>query len=173
MKPATTLLITLILLHLVSVGCRRIVEYPDEPSITFTSLISVDSTDVLDNPVKRVTLTFHIIDGNGDIGLTEKDTSGPFHQDSLYHYNLFIREFKLEEDVFTEVPEPDGLKKFRIPDITPAGQNKTLLADLSVTIEYPYSDQSPLPFNAFRYVYYIVDREFNYSNQDTTSVITW
>jgi hypothetical protein len=149
------------------------VVYPDEPSVQFTSLVSVDSADVLDNPVKRVTLTFHLIDGNGDIGLKASDTTGAYHKDSLFHYNLFIREYKLEGGSFVEVPDPDGLKRFRIPDITPTGQNKTLIADISITIEYPYSDQSPLPFSTFRYQFHVVDRELNLSNRDTTSMISW
>lgn len=173
MKPIAIAIITLILLNLTNSGCRRIVVYPDEPSITFTSIVSVDSTDVLDNPIKRVTLAFHLIDGNGDIGLKASDTTGPYHKDSLYHYNLFIREYKLENGFFVEVPEPDGLKQFRIPDITPGGQNKTLMADISVTIEYPYSDQTPLPFSTFRYVFHVADRALNISNRDTTSVISW
>jgi len=173
MKPVASILITLSLFYLVLSGCRRVVVYPDEPSITFTSLVSVDSADVLQNPVKRVTLTFHLIDGNGDIGLKASDTTGAYHKDSLFHYNLFIREYMLDGESFVEVPDPDGLKRFRIPDITPGGQNKTLMADISVSIEYPYSDQSPLPFSIFRYRFHVVDRALNLSNQDTTSIISW
>ena len=154
-------------------ACKKIVVYPDEPVTSFISLVSRDSTDALDNPVKRVTLTFHLTDGNGDVGLGIADTAGPFHKDSAYYYNLFLQEYKKENGNFSEVPPPGGLRRYRIPDLTPAGQNKTLIADISVTIEYPYSTTDPLPFNAFRYEYYVIDRTLNKSKTDTSAVLTW
>ena len=160
-------------LLLLLAGCKKIVDYPDEPVVRFTSVLSKDSTDVLDNPVKRVTVTFHLTDGNGDIGLGITDTTGPFNKDSAFYYNLFLQEYNKENGSFTEVPPPGGLRRYRIPDLTPTGQNKTLIADISVTIEYPYSTSNPLPFNEFRYEFYVVDRSLNISNRDTSSVITW
>ena len=154
-------------------ACKKIVDYPDEPVTSFISLVSRDSTDVLDNPVKRVTLTFHLTDGNGDIGLGPADTTGPFHKDSAYYYNLFLQEYKKENGSFSEVPAPGGLRRYRIPDLTPTGQNKTLIADISVTVEYPYSKTNPLPFNAFRYEYYLIDRSLNKSKTDTSALLTW
>jgi hypothetical protein len=155
------------------VACKKVADYPDEPVISFTSITSKDSTDVLDNPVKRVTVTFHLTDGNGDMGLGPADTAGSFHKDSAFYYNLVLQEYKNVNGTFAEVPAPDGLRQYRIPDLTPTGQNKTLIADISVTIEYPYSETVPLPFREFRYELYVVDRTLNISNRDTTSVITW
>lgn len=167
--PAILVIIYLIL----SPACRKIVDYPNEPVVSFSSVVVVDSSDVLNNPVKRVTLTFHLTDGDGDMGLGPTDTTGPFHKDSMYYYNLIINEFKKEGMDFIPVPEPDGLKRYRIPDITPSGQNKTLVADISVTIEYPYSDIKPLPFSEFLYQFHVIDRSLNISNTDTSSIITW
>jgi len=164
---------TAIALTIILVSCREVVNYPDEPAIDFLSVISVDSTDVLDNPVKRVTLTFHLTDGNGDMGLTPADTTGPYSKDSIYYYNLFLQEYKMDNGLYVEVPAPDGLRRYRIPDLTPAGQNKTLIADISVTVEYPHSQSNPLPFKDFRYEFYVVDRDLNVSNRDTSSVILW
>jgi hypothetical protein len=160
-------------LLLLLVSCRKIVDYPDEPVISFTSAFSKDSTDALDNPVKRVTLTFHLTDGNGDMGLGITDTTGPFNKDSAFYYNLFLQEYKKENGSFTEVPAPGGLRRYRIPDLTPTGQNKTLVADISVTVEYPYSSSNPLPFSEFLYQFYVVDRSLNVSNRDTSSAIVW
>jgi hypothetical protein len=168
LTPAKYLVMLLLL-----VACKKIVNYPDEPVISFTSVFSKDSSDVLDNPVKRVTLTFHLTDGNGDVGLSNSDTTGPFNKDSAFYYNLFLQEYKKENGSFTEVPAPGGLRRYRIPDLTPTGQNKTLIADISVTIEYPHSMANPLPFNEFRYEFYVADRSLNISNRDTSSVISW
>ena len=172
MKPrlsASVLLLTLLSLA----ACKKVVDYPDEPVISFTSVVSKDSTDALDNPVKRVTVTFHLTDGNGDVGLGDAYSTGPFAKDSAFYYNLILQEYKNENGTFTEVPAPDGLRRYRIPDLTPTGQNKTLIADVSVTIEYPYTVADPLPFKEFRYEFYVIDRSFNLSNRDTTSVVTW
>lgn len=160
-------------LLLLLAGCKKVVDYPDIPAVSFTSLTSQDSIDVLDNPVKRVTLTFHLIDGDGNMGLAATDNTGPFSPDSAFYFNLFIQEYKNENGTFTMVPAPGGLKTYRIPDLTPSGQNKTLIADISVTIEYPYTSADPLPFNEFRYEFYVVDRSFNLSNRDTSLVIIW
>ncbi|MFH0760425.1 MAG: hypothetical protein V2A67_02835 [Bacteroidota bacterium] len=165
--------VLLLMLILSASSCNPVVDYPDEPVISFTSVDVRDSVDALDNTIKRVTITFHLTDGNGDIGLGTSDTTGVFHQDSLYYNNLFIREFEKIDGEFVAVPEPVGLKKYRIPDITPSGQNKTLIADISVSLEYPYSGSTPLPFSEFCYQFYVVDRELNISNTDTTSVIVW
>lgn len=173
MKLSFSTAAKLLSILLLFTGCKKIVNYPDQPSISFTSVVSKDSTDVLDNPVKRVTLTFHLIDGNGDMGLGITDTIGPFNKDSAYYYNLFLQEYKEVDGIFTEVPAPDGLRRYRIPNLTPTGQNKTLIADISVTVEYPYSISIPLPFNKFRYEFYVIDRALNISNRDTSSLVIW
>ncbi len=160
-------------LLLLLAGCKKVVDYPDIPAISFTSLISQDSTDVLQNPVKRVTLSFHLTDGDGNIGLSPTDITGPFSPDSAFYYNLFIQEYQKVNGIFTLVTTRGGLKTYRIPDLTPSGQNKTLIADISVTIEYPYTYADPLPFKEFRYEFYVVDRTFNLSNRDTSAVIVW
>jgi len=156
---------------LIAIACKKIEVYPDEPSLSFTSVIVKDSTDILDNPIKYVKLTFDVIDGNGDIGLNDDDTTGPFHRDSQYYYNLFIREYEKIGDAFIEVTEVEFPRNYRIPDLTPAGQNKTLKAEISVEMEYRYSNANPLPFNEFKYFYYLVDRDLNKSNTDTSTLV--
>ncbi len=173
MKSLRKLHYPLFLLILTLASCNPGMDYPDEPVISFTSIVSRDSVDELDNTIKKVILTFHLTDGDGNIGLTKSDTTGPFHKDSTYYYNLFIREFEKKNGEFIAVPEPGGLKKYRIPDLTPSGQKKTLIADISVSLAYLYSESNPLPFNEFRYEFYLVDRDLNLSNTDTTSVVSW
>jgi len=152
-------------------ACRPVVSYPEEPAISFTSITVTDSLDVLENPIKLVIINFHLIDGNGDVGLDSTYIDGPFHPDSAFHHNLIIKEFYRDNDRFVEVPLPAGLKKYRIPDLTRSGQNKTLIADVSVKIEYPYNQALPLPYNEMQYQFYLFDRAFNKSNTDTTTSI--
>jgi len=162
----------LVLLAVLLIQCRKIENYPDEPQISFIEAIVKDSTDVLDNKIKHVTLKFKVIDGDGDIGLDEVDTLGPFSRDSAYYYNLFIEEYEKIGEEFVEV-ENQFPRNYRIPNLTPEGQNKTLIANVSVEMEYGYSDQTPLLFTEFKYYFKLVDRSFNFSNTDTTSLISF
>ena len=152
--------------------CRKIEDYPDEPQIEFLDLVVKDSTDVLDNKMKHVTLKFRVIDGDGDVGLYESDTFGPFSRDSAFYYNLFIDEYKKVGDEYEKITNQFP-RNYRIPYLTPEGQNKTLIANVSVEIEYGYSEFNPLPFKEFVYMFNIVDRSFNYSNTDTSSLIVF
>lgn len=152
-------------------SCKKIEVYPDEPSLSFTSVLVRDSADILNNPIKYVKLSFQVIDGNGDVGLSEGDTIGPFHRDSLYYYNLFIREYEKIGDTYVEVTDVEFPRNYRIPDLTPDGQNKLLKATIHVEMEYRYSDANPLPFKEFKYFYYLVDRELNKSNTDTSTLV--
>lgn len=163
--------IIIICIIIVAFSCKKIEVYPDEPSLSFISVIVTDSTDILDNPIKHVKLTFQVIDGNGDIGLNVDDTIGAFHRDSLYYYNLFIREYEKIGDDFIEITDVEFPRNYRIPDLTPSGQVKTLKADITVEMEYRYSDANPLPFNEFKYFYYLVDRGLNKSNTDTSTLV--
>ncbi len=151
--------------------CRKIEQYPNEPQISFLDVIVKDSLDVLENKIKHVTLKFRVIDGDGDIGLDETDTIGPYSRDSAYYYNLFIKEYEKIGEEFVEVEENQFPRNYRIPNLTPEGQNKTLIATVSVEIEYGYSDLAPLKFTKFKYYFKLVDRSFNFSNTDTSSLI--
>jgi hypothetical protein len=67
----TAVQISLILLTLVQLGCFRPPEYPDTPQIAFERLRLTDTASLV--------LTFHVRDGNGDIGLSSDDITDPFH----------------------------------------------------------------------------------------------
>lgn len=155
------------------ISCKKIEIYPDEPMITFKSVIVKDSSDILDNPIKYVKLVFEVRDGNGDIGLDDQDTIGPFHRDSLYYYNLYIKEYEKIGDDYIEVEDNNFARNFRIPNLTPEGQNKTLKAEVSVEMEYRYSESNPLKFKEFKYFYHLYDRAFNKSNVDTSTLVTF
>lgn len=168
-----TIAVLTFLLSLTLISCKKIEVYPDEPQISFVQVLVRDSTDVLDNPVKFVKLTFEVIDGDGNIGLEEADTIGPFHRDSQYYYNLFIREYEKVGEEYIEVTDTKFPRNYRIPDLTPEGQNKTLKASIDVEMEYRYSNANPLPFSEFKYFYYLVDRDLNKSNVDTSTLIVF
>ena len=153
--------------------CQKIENYPDEPQIDFLEAIVKDSVDVLDNTIKHVTLRFRVIDGDGDVGLDEGDTLGDFSRGSAYYYNLFIKEYEKVGDELIEITDIEFPRNYRIPNLTPEGQNKTLIANVKVEMEYGYSESNPLKFTEFVYMFNIVDRSLNVSNTDTSSLIVF
>ena len=167
------ILFSLVLASLFLAQCQKVENYPDEPQIEFLEAVVKDSLDILDNKIKHVTLKFRVIDGDGDIGLNENDTLGPFSRDSSFYYNLFIEEYEKVGIDFIKVTDNKFPRNYRIPDLTPEGQNKTLIANIKVEIEYGYSDLQPLRFTEFKYYFKLVDRSFNFSNTDTSSFITF
>ena len=173
MMKVWKILSSLVLASLILAQCQKIENYPDEPQIEFLEAVVTDSMDILDNKIKHVALKFKVIDGNGDIGLNEYDTLGPFSRDSSFYYNLFIEEYEKVGVNFIKVSDNKFPRNYRIPDLTPEGQNKTLIANVTVEIEYGYSDQQPLKFTEFKYYFKLVDRSFNFSNIDTSSLITF
>ncbi|MFC2117622.1 hypothetical protein ACFLSY_03135 [Bacteroidota bacterium] len=172
MKLSVKILILSVIISL-ALYCTKIENYPDIPRITFNDVIVKDSIDVLGNNTKVVDLSFIVYDGNGDIGLNESDSFPPFNKTSIYYYNLFIKEFEKIGDDFFELTDTEFPRNYRIPMITPKGQNKNLKATINVAIEYSYNDQNPLPFSIFKYEFYLVDRALNQSNTDTSTTISF
>jgi hypothetical protein len=172
MRRFRNIIMIIMTLPLILGQCRKIEDYPDEPQIEFLEVLVKDSLDVLDNKMKHVTLKFRVIDGDGDVGLYESDTFGPYSRDSAYYYNLFIDEYKKEGEDYVKVVNQFP-RNYRIPYLTPEGQNKTLIANVLVEMEYGYSELNPLPFKEFVYMFNIVDRSFNFSNTDTSSLIVF
>lgn len=153
--------------------CSKIENYPEIPEVSFEEVLIKDSTDILGNPTKFVLLSFIVIDGNGDIGLREGDTIEAFHPSSPYYYNLFIKELEKSGNEFIEVSDTKFPRNYRIPYLTPEGQNKNLKATVEVSIEYSYNERNPLPFTVFKYEFYLVDRELQRSNTDTSTTIVF
>lgn len=140
-------------------GCLEDVAYPDEPEIWFVSL--TPSTTVPDDAV----LTLGFTDGDGDLGLDQEDLDAMPEEDSLFYNNVFIDYFELENGEWIALP-PAVPYYYRIPRISPSGQNKALRGELLVDILAYYN-----PFtenDTFRYEISVVDRARRYSNRLTT-----
>jgi hypothetical protein len=168
-KNTITLFSLFALLSILS-ACPTPQQYPPEPEIQFEQVLLNDSTDLLDNKIKIYQLKFGITDGDGNIGLKKSDTSGVFAPDSLYSNNLFTT---LYEVVNGDTLKIDSAKQrnFRVPYIQPEGQNKTLIADIYINISFSYNSEEKLPYDSVFFDFYIVDRDFNKSNTQTTPVL--
>ncbi|MBU0763302.1 MAG: hypothetical protein KJ607_00540 [Bacteroidetes bacterium] len=143
-------------------SCGKPEVYPIEPSITFESIYLNDTIDLLGNEGKVPVLQFSFIDGDGDIGLLDSDTTGIYDSDSLYHYNLFLTLYKKVNGEFIELTDLDPPYYYRIPYLGREGTNRALKGDV-------YVDMLPLYYDTVKMDFYIVDRMLHKSNVATTS----
>lgn len=141
-------------------SCIEVIDYPNEPEVSFKEVRISETTDQLGNTIYQVTLSIHLIDGNGDIGLNAEDTTGVFSSNSYYYNNLYISLFEKINGEFIKrdliVPH-----RFRIPYIEPQGQNKTLIADVEVNLDYPVMVELA---DTIKYDFFIYDLALNQSN---------
>ena len=139
-------------------SCLKGPQYPPEPSIALLGYTFKDSLDDLGNPAHLGMLTISFTDGDGDVGLNESDTTAP------YDYNLYVYRIGIQGGI--ELP-PEELK-FRIPNITPTGQNKTLMGEIDVDLDvFPIL----IPYDTMYYEVNMKDRALHISNTITTDYI--
>lgn len=140
-------------------ACLKTEEFPKEPHIEFKSYEQrPDSAE----------LTISFTDGDGDIGLNQGDTLAPYNPGSLWYHNFFVDYYKKvngewQLQVFT-LP-----LYYRIPVITPTGQNKALEGDITVQISPQVLPQ--VPGDTVRFSVRIADRALNESNTVYTGSI--
>lgn len=149
----------LLLAALLGAGCLKTEEFPKEPLISYKSYVQGGDS---------ATLTIGFTDGDGDIGLGPADTLSPFNPGSHWYHNFFVDYYKMhngqwELQVFT-LP-----LYYRIPVITPTGQNKTLEGDIAVEISPLVLPQ--VPGDTVRFGVHIADRALNESNTVFTETI--
>ena len=155
---------SIIIFIFTSTSCKRPVEYSPIPQISFKSFIVKDTIDVLGNNIKKGTLSFTFIDGDGDIGLLPEDTVYPY--DSIYYFNLFLQGFFYQNGQII-ADSPSVPLYYRIPYIEPQGQNKVLKGTIKIDITYNY----PIIHDSILYKFYLVDRKLHHSNTEQTPII--
>ena len=169
-------LILSILVVLAVISCKRMEEYPVEPVITFIDFEKI--FNVTDSIYDRGILKFEFTDGDGDLGLEDRDTFPPFNPGSKYYYNLIIDYFEVRNGVETPVPltfynsETEQFDTVylsaRFPLLTPKGINKAISGDIYDTLFiYNYYSDFDTLFLKFR----IVDRALHESNVEKTPYI--
>lgn len=105
-------------------ACLKTEVFPKEPHIAFKSYTqSPDSSE----------LTISFTDGDGDIGLDQGDTLAPYNPGSTWYHNFFVDYYKKENGAWVLQQFTLPLY-YRIPVITPTGQNKALQGDITVEI---------------------------------------
>lgn len=157
------LLIISVIIILFLSQCRKPEKVSEIPRIKFIDLPIKDTVDDLGNQIRRATLIFSLIDGNGDIGLNDYDTLSPFNEGSKYYYNLYIDAYKRvqNEQVIIALANPFY---FRTKYIEPQGINKVLQCTLKVNLDFVL----PIDFDSCEFVFYMYDRALHQSNIEST-----
>ena len=144
-------------------ACEEIRSYPDIPTVDYKPPFSFYlTTDALGNRIILGKLSFDFTDGDGDLGLEQSSDTGL--PDSLI-YNLFLSIYEKNDTGFAKVEDVNNLN-FRIPYIEREGQNKTLTGNITVDLEY-----KTFEYDTIFYTFYIVDRQLNKSNIDSTEIL--
>jgi hypothetical protein len=127
---------------------------------------------------ERGVLVFDYKDGNGDLGLSTRDTLFPFNRSSKYYYNLIIKYFEKQNGVFVEVPllswNADSARfdtltfNSRFPVLTPESGNQAIKGVFEDTL-FIYNPLSS--FDTIKFEAYIYDRSLNQSNTISTNEI--
>ncbi len=137
-------------------GCFPKEQFPVEPRITMKSFEQFGDS---------ASLTISFTDGDGDIGLTATDLQPPFDTGSTYFHNMFLEYEELQNGEWVR-PTLSIPFYYRIPNITPTGQNKVLEGDIAVALKpWPVFPAPPGSSNdTIRFSVQLVDRAINLSN---------
>jgi len=93
-------------------------------------------------------------------------TDPPFDEGSYFHNNMYAEYY--EFNTVTNLWEPSVINgdtvrfTFRVPDITPDGQNKALKGSIQVKIE-PFYRNPNSPNDSIKYRIRLIDRNLNQS----------
>ena len=163
-----TIGILLLSTFLLFLSCEKTEEYSNIPEITFVDALISDTIEAkLGNPIKRVAVKFKFIDGDGDLGLSKKDTFGDFAPTKPYYYNLKFSVFEKKNNqwVLKENTKP----YFRFLDISKKEtDNNVLKGYMIVNIDFlkniTFTDTLRLDF-------FIYDRALHQSNTESTHEI--
>ena len=159
-------LLAVLFIALIS-SCLKPETFPLEPIIAFDSFRAMSDSG-------EIAISF--TDGNGDIGLRESDTTGSFSPSNTFHHNLFI-EYYEKDDVLgwvrgKDLGGDDITFLYRVPYLTPNGNNKALKGVVKVVIEPSYFNPISPESDTIRYKIRLIDRALNVSNTIESPVIT-
>lgn len=167
-----------ILVPIIFLSCQKDNEYSNIPAIELNAV-----NDVSTSTVDSIDIIINFTDGDGDIGFTENDTDPPFDRDTsaynYFYFNLHFHTYHVvdsnwvlfdwselyDDPVLYPIPEYEKIS-FRVPYLTPLGQNKSLNGNISVG--YKISPAFP---DSVYFEIELVDRALNISNMIQTPVI--
>lgn len=173
MKKTITILFAILI---AMAACKKKLEYPIEPKITFDGLsylMNADST-----LTGEVILTIGYTDGDGDLGLDDADTLYPFGPNDPHYYNLIIDYLKWDGTAFVETPllswnqqsqSFDTVSfnaRFKLPVFNDEENAISGIIEYTMMVFNPLSPNDTIKFRA-----HILDRALHESNTIETDAI--
>ena len=173
MKKTITILFAILI---AMAACKKKVEYPIEPKITFDGLsylMNADST-----LTGEVILTIGYTDGDGDLGLDDADTLYPFGPNDPHYYNLIIDYLKWDGTAFVETPLLSWNQQsqsfdtvsfnalFKLPVFNDEENAISGIIEYTMMVFNPLSPNDTIKFRA-----HILDRALHESNTIETDAI--
>lgn len=157
-------------------ACKKKLEYPIEPAITYqglTYLMNADST-----LSGEIILSIGYTDGDGDLGLDDADTLYPFGPNDPHYYNLIIDYLKWDGNDFVETPLLNWNQQTQSFDtISFNARFKRLVfndeeASISGVIDYTMMVFNPVsPNDTIKFRAHLLDRALHESNTIETEAI--
>jgi hypothetical protein len=136
----------------ISLGCKPEKIFPPEPIITFKSLEQFEDSTAL---------TVGFTDGDGDLGLLAGEEG----------FNFFLQYYSYTNGVWTLVDLPPIGDSYGIPELTPSGQDKVLVGELTIALEWPLVAGFG-EGDTVRIDMYMTDRAQNVSNTVSTGQVS-
>jgi len=156
---------TLVLIALmpmaIFIGCHKKEQYPIEPVLEYISYYGTDTTDLNSNAIHKGLLTLGFTDGDGDIGLYDYEIDPP------YSANMYIFQYGIHKGA----PIFIDTLSFRIPYLTPQGQDKSLKGEIDLDLDIIYVLPPFDSIDTVKYELYLLDRSLNQSNIITSEEI--
>lgn len=152
-----------LLLSALLIGCRHEEKYSIIPYIEFLSLEKVDNETGHDS---QATLTIHFQDGDGDIGLDDRDKNPVFAVDSPYYYNFFIDFYEKQQGEWVKIDLPTPLHA-RVPHLS-EDVPESIEGKLSIVT---YINNPMSSYDTVRLSCYLVDRALHHSDTIVTPEI--
>ncbi len=165
-------------------ACQKPAKYPNEPQIDYQKIVISDTIDTLGTEVISYDLIFNALDGDSNLGLKQSETTGVFSPDSMYHNNAYVVLYKKVNGEFLEgitYTSPQGnvqtdtlLYSQRIPYTDPVGLNDYFKAEIKINMQIEKIGLSELFYDidTMKFVFYVIDKDFNKSNiQETQEIV--
>jgi hypothetical protein len=153
-------------------SCKKDDTYSIIPAINYKGYVIQKSFSGKDSALK---LTISYTDGDGDLGLGQKDTNPPF-DNGIYYYNIYVYYYELINGKWSEVTltgfpnDTDTIRiKYRFANLNPISDNKAIKGDIENTFSLPSRKSA----TTIKLKFYIYDRMLHKSNVDSTGIITY
>ncbi len=164
-------------------ACKEKEIYPPIPSIDYKSLRFIMDTS---GGIATVKLMFGFKDGDGDIGLEDKDTLAPYNNytDSTrkiintYYYNCYVYPLKSKNGIYKYINKAfssDTLyDAFRVQNLTPEGRHKAIRGDIEVELDAHLFTSGYVTLNdTLKYQIVLYDRALHQSNVLQSPAFMW